>query len=253
MKLTLKLTPYNFAYLVYPIVYVCSIPLTLLLKRYSDIIARTFPVNFIELYIVSNHGYLWFSGVYWCLAITLGYIPTKDTLILTRYTKIYLINTLWILILLEWFFGSPIFERISVFAGATCSVPGIFREYECENNGGEWNDPFDSSSHYTFLISSSLLVWYLVVNHVSWVTDYMCNYVQDLEVGVAYSPIQNNSQPQISSQFKAVRVVVEVVALIFISIWFILYLTTSIFFHTIPEKFVGLLCGLFVPTLIEYI
>lgn len=32
MKLTLKLTPYNFAYLVYPVVYVCSIPLTLLLK-----------------------------------------------------------------------------------------------------------------------------------------------------------------------------------------------------------------------------
>ena len=103
MKLTLKLTPYNFAYLVYPVVYVCSIPLTLLLKRYNGTIAHTFPVNFIELYIVSNHGYMWFTGLYWILAITLGYLPTKDTVILTRYTKIYLINTLWILILLEWF------------------------------------------------------------------------------------------------------------------------------------------------------
>ncbi|KAK6887634.1 Acyl-coenzyme A diphosphatase YFT2 [Candida tropicalis] len=252
MKLTLKLTPYNFAYLVYPVVYVCSIPLTLLLKRYNGTIAHTFPVNFIESYIVSNHGYMWFTGLYWILAITLGYLPTKDTVILTRYTKIYLINTLWILILLEWFFGSPIFERISVFAGATCSVPGIFREYECKDNGGEWNDPFDSSSHYTFLISSSLLVWYLIVTHVSWVTDYLSSHVPDLEVGISYSPVEE-TQSKVSSAYKTVRTIVEIVAVVLLGIWFISYLTTSIFFHTIPEKLVGLICGLVVPTLIEYI
>ncbi|RCK63200.1 FIT family protein YFT2 [Candida viswanathii] len=252
MRLTVKLTPYNLAYLVYPVVYVCSIPLTLLLKQYNGVIAHVFPVNFVELYIVSNHGYVWFSALYWALAVTLGYFPGADKEVLTRYTKIYLVNTLWILVLLEWCFGSPIFERISVFAGAACSIEGIVREYECKNSGGVWSDPFDSSSHYTFLISSSLLVWYLLVSHVSWITDYLSSRVPDLEVGIAYTPLENELT-QASSRYKTVRFAVEVVAVVLLVIWFISYVTTSIFFHTIPEKFVGLICGLFVPTLIEYI
>ena len=42
------------------------------------------------------------------------------------YTKIYLINTIWIVVLLEWFW-IPNFERISVIAGATCSIRDIYR------------------------------------------------------------------------------------------------------------------------------
>ncbi|KAL6451040.1 YFT2 Acyl-coenzyme A diphosphatase YFT2 [Candida maltosa Xu316] len=252
MNFRLNLTPYKTIYLVYPIVYLGSIPLTLLLKQYNDYISQVFLVKFIESYIVSNHGYFWFTALYWILVITTVYFPNRNKELLTRYTKIYLINTTWIILLLEWFFGSPIFERISVFAGATCSVPGIYREYECRDKGGEWNDPFDSSSHYTFLISSSLLIWYLLFNHVSWVKEYLPRKYIDLESGYQFNN-QDDGTNRGSQIYRTTKLVIDFAALFMLLVWFISFVTTSIFFHTIPEKFVGLICGLFIPTLLDYI
>lgn len=254
MSTRYKLTPYNISLLIYPTVYIGSIPLTLLLKQYNKYIGQVFLVRFLEQYLVSNNGYLWFTTLYWLLVAFSAYLPDTNKDILIFYTKIYLINTIWIVILLEWFFGSPIFERISVIAGATCSIRGIYREYACERSGGVWTDPFDSSSHYTYLISSSLLIWLLLLNHVTWISGYFPNHVIDLENSNRYTvPYSNTTGDTKMDLNRTLRTIIEVIAVLILVMWFILFTITSVFFHTIPEKFVGLLCGLFVPIVLKYI
>lgn len=254
MSLRYKLSPYNISLLLYPTVYLGSIPLTLLLKQYNQYIGQIFFVRFLEQYLVSNNGYLWFTTLYWLLVVFTAYLPNRNRDFLIFYTKIYLINTIWIVVLLEWFFGSPIFERISVIAGATCSIRGIYREYACKQSGGVWTDPFDSSSHYTYLISSSLLIWHLFLNHVTWISGYFPKHVIDLENSTHYAAPNSITVNDVKMDLNRIfRTIIEVIAVFILIMWFILYTITSVFFHTIPEKFVGLLCGLFVPIVLKYI
>ena len=166
------------------------------------------------------------------------------------YTKIYLINTIWIVVLLEWFL-IPNFERISVIAGATCSIRHI---QSMQQSGGVWTDPFDSSSHYTYLISSSLLIWHLLLNHVTWISGYFPKHVIDLENSTHYAALNSITVNDVKMDLnRTFRTIIEVIAVFILIMWFILYTITSVFFHTIPEKFVGLLCGLFVPIVLKYI
>ncbi|RLV94537.1 hypothetical protein JA1_001743 [Spathaspora sp. JA1] len=236
---------WSYVFWLYPIVFVCSIPLTLLLKQYNSIIAPWLFVRFLEQFIVRNLGYTWLTLLFWSnLLLYRNSTGGIDKRVWIRYGKVYLINTIVIVLLMEWFFGSPIFERISVMSGAHCTIDGIYREYACENVGGEWIGGFDSSSHYLFLISSSLLIWYELINHLKFPVNYLSF---DIERGF---PNDRQSVITTTTAQSKIRSGIIIASLVFISLWFCSYLITSIFFHTIPEKIVGLFCGLIVPSLL---
>ncbi|EGW32409.1 uncharacterized protein SPAPADRAFT_61474 [Spathaspora passalidarum NRRL Y-27907] len=239
---------WSYVFWTYPIVFVCSIPLTLVLKQYNGIAAKWIFVRFLEQFAVRNLGYTWFTLLFWSNLLLYRTSAGIERKILIRFAKVYLINTVVIVFLMEWFFGSPIFERISVFSGAHCTIDSIYREYACEGAGGEWMGGFDSSSHYLFLISSSLLIWYELINHLSFPYSVSSpyNFLPSIDIERGYP----NERQDVAGGTSYTRTIIIVSSSVFISLWFCSYLITSIFFHTIPEKIVGLFCGLFVPTLL---
>lgn len=163
---TITQKPWSSVCLLYPIVYVISIPFTLAFKRYNLYIGKLWFVQFLEQYIVRKYMFHWFSVIYVANLIKIenghASIPLKEPWTVSAI-KIYFYNMIWLTLLLEWCFGSPIFERVSVATGAYCTIPYIYREYKCDKAGGTWVNAFDSSSHYTMLISNSLLVWRLIL------------------------------------------------------------------------------------------
>ncbi|KAI5958787.1 hypothetical protein KGF57_002221 [Candida theae] len=247
---------------IYPIAYVVSIPLTLAFKRYNSYIGELWFVQFLERYIVRKYMFYWFSVIYAANLIQVENgrisLPIKDLWVIGAM-KVYLCNLLWLTILLEWFFGSPIFERISVATGAHCTTPDIYREYQCEKAGGTWINAFDSSSHYTMLISNSLLIWRLILPYVGTVlsktglgTEMVVE--NDLESGPSQSSVgidEGGSRLKAGSSFT--KKAVLLISLLFITLWFISFCITSVFYHTIPEKLVGLICGMTVPLLLKSI
>ncbi|CCG23214.1 hypothetical protein CORT_0D03740 [Candida orthopsilosis Co 90-125] len=254
--------PWTTVLSLYPIVYVISIPLALAFKRYNSYIGELWFVQFLELYIVRKYMFHWFSVIY--VANLVEYengrvsFPLKDPWTVDAI-KVYLCNLIWLTILLEWCFGSPIFERISVATGAYCTVPEIYREYQCEKSGGSWVNAFDSSSHYTMLISNSLLTWRLILPHI---TSVLPSYISrasvivegDIEAGSAQSSISiEDVTSRIGTSSSIFKKVAVLISLLFLTLWFISFCVTSVFYHTIPEKLVGLTCGMTIPLFSSYI
>ncbi|KAG5420558.1 hypothetical protein I9W82_002439 [Candida metapsilosis] len=240
----------------YPIVYVVSIPLTLAFKRYNSYIGELWFVQFLEHYIVRTYIYYWFTLLYVANLIVVEVrrvsLPIKDPWTINSI-KIYFCNLIWLALLLEWCFGSPIFERISVATGAHCTIPDIYREYQCEKAGGSWINAFDSSSHYTLLISNSLLIWRLVLPYIGAVLpQYVLRRRSLVENDLEAGPGDRNENSTLAED-SIVKKVVVLVSLLFVFLWFISFCITSVFYHTIPEKLVGLICGMTVPVLSRFI
>ncbi|CAK9436902.1 uncharacterized protein LODBEIA_P14240 [Lodderomyces beijingensis] len=248
------------ACLLYIWIFLVSVPLSLFLTQYSSSIAQLWFVKFLEKYVVRGWIIIWFTLLYIVNLATdnrkLSFdIKNPKTL---RCVKIYIANFVWLTILLEWCLGPPLFERVSVWSGAHCTVPQVSGEYACQRAGGNWINPFDSSSHYTMLLSCSLLVWDLVI-------PYLPSYAIYRKFGTMLETRENSAaaaaaavEPDLEmngwaetndSKISDYKKIVVLVSLIFISLWLISYCTTSLFFHTIPEKLVGLICGLFIPLL----
>lgn len=247
---------WRIVYWIYPLTFITSIPLTLLFKRHHVQISQLFFVRFLEKFIVRKVGYVWFTLIFWIQILPYYTTKTLDRKVVINFTRIYAANTIVIILLLDWFFGSPIFERISVASGAYCTNESFNREYPCEAAGGEWINPFDSSSHYTFLISSSLLVWYLLVKYLAFPHRLWTETlppVIEIDLENTYPRISHSSTGENAIIDSPLRLGIIGIVLMFIFFWYCLFLITSIFFHTIPEKIVGLFCGMFVPTIIPFI
>ncbi|KAI5954525.1 hypothetical protein KGF54_002300 [Candida jiufengensis] len=232
----------------YPITYIISIPLTYFLQRYSGKISEIWSVKFLENYIVRNYIILWFTILYFGnllnfqnSQVSISFHDPKTV----KSIKIYFLNIIWLTILLEWFFGSPIFERVSIALGAYCTKSEFNKEYKCEQNGGKWINLFDSSSHYTMLISNSLLIWYLVIPYIS------RHMFKNIKLDLEQAGLQQ--EPTIEEQPEKLKTILVYLSLLFIVLWYISFCITSLFFHTITEKLVGLFCGLFVPIMIQFI
>ncbi|KAG0236890.1 hypothetical protein BGW42_002388 [Actinomortierella wolfii] len=65
----------------------------------------------------------------------------------------------WIIV--QWFFGPPIFDRIFVFSGGKCTTDDtftghIFTSHHCRQKGGKWEKGIDISGHM-FLLTHSFL------------------------------------------------------------------------------------------------
>ncbi|KAK6455584.1 Fat storage-inducing transmembrane protein [Scheffersomyces xylosifermentans] len=242
----------------YPVVFVVTLPFFYIFKGYSNYIANEPIISFLEDYIIKNYGYVWFSLVYF--SFLLVYIqpdytvPRKKKIQLIKW---YGINSLFFFLTQTWFFGPSIFERINMATGGHCEIGGITREAECKANGGPWINGFDSSGHFYFLISISLLVWREFLVHLE-----IPSRIQlpngsgiDLERGIFSNQNDRDGLSDIQWDNIYVRIyrsTIMWIASAFLGVWYFMYLITCIFFHTVPEKIVGTLCGVFVPLLVVY-
>ncbi|KAK6197588.1 copper-transporting P1-type ATPase [Scheffersomyces amazonensis] len=223
----------------YPAVFIATIPSYYFLKQYGSIIGANPLVSFFEDYIVKSYGYIWFTLIYFSflfLYIQSDYkVPISKII---QFLRSYGLNSLFFFLTQVWFFGSSIFERINIATGGHCINDLIKSESYCKSNGYQWINGFDSSGHFYFLISISLLVWGELINHLG-IQSRSKIPNDDIEQAGDYELSRGTT---INNQyFRLYKTIVLSVAFIFISIWYFMYLITCIFFHTIPEKFAGLL------------
>lgn len=200
-------------FLIYVLTYVFSIPLTQIVLKYSEYVTESRINQAIDIIFVYG-GYIWFSIVFLKAPPQIPQ-PNKRLSI----AMIYLVNTVFVVISFWWFFGPSIFGRIDIFAGGYCA-DGDIAYNECKN----WIKKFDVSAHYFMIISMSLLLWYRI---------------KTTENGFL-SPGHNNKATDLWL----------LSCWTLLGVWYFEYLITSLFFHTILEKLVGMLFGVTVPLIV---
>lgn len=150
---------------VYVAIFLVAAPLHHWTVRYQDAVELLKVMAAINFYFVQTYGYLWFTVVYLSMSFlyvdaTTGKTPIHDIQRIfgsfAVLTALYVANTIW-------FFGSSIFERVDIAAGAYCDGAkskakgiGIGRT-ACETSHGRWVSHFDVSGHCYLLLCITLL------------------------------------------------------------------------------------------------
>lgn len=159
----------------YPATFILTIPLNLLLEQYRSLASENWLVLTVNEVFVKDRGYFWFTLVYFSyifLYQSNWRVPTKKVV---YFGGDYLLNTVVLTVLLVWFGGPLIFERVNVATGGHCQErksgkgpaeilgnvidPGTLGEVQCGKLGYQWVNGFDCSGHFYLLVSVSLLVW----------------------------------------------------------------------------------------------
>lgn len=124
-----------------------------------------------------------------------------------------------------------VFEFIDflfIFTGGSCTYNDSIRNAQrCKRYGGEWVGGFDISGHICFLVNISMILWIELANLLEMVQSY-----------------ELNDCVRVWHQI----VIVGVLTTLFI--WVCIIAVTSVYYHTIPEKILGLLLGYVCPLLI---
>lgn len=143
----------------------------------------------------------------------------------------------WIIILKVWFFGNCIFDRIRKITGDHCefdkdsSFYGTRPNFEtCMKQGGEWANNLRLSGHMLVIGSFAYMLYYECLNFYK---IYKFNNIN-----------QRNQSFAITNRFASLLLTLS---LSLICIWILLFIITSIFFHTVFEKIVGLSCAIVIP------
>lgn len=104
---------------------------------------------------------------------------------------------------------------------------------------GEWEGGFDISGHFCFITTLSLILWY---------------ELYDFEISYFHNDVESQKQSESSSWLDfTVTNVVRWCVLICLSIWIEVLLVTSIFYHTVLEKLLGLALGYVAPLLFYHV
>ncbi|CAK7891467.1 hypothetical protein CAAN1_01S05270 [[Candida] anglica] len=188
--------------------------------------------------------------------------------VLRRAVINYLLVTVWWIFFTQWFFGFPIMDRVFLWTGGKCAGieherlvdhstftknPSFFQQleettlfetqmvssYVCRSLKGSWSGGHDPSGHVFLLVHSSL---YLVFESLpfweSW-TRLKLNTRQLI------SNVRNS--PTISSKLfnllKFIAANPNILVILLVSLWWWMLFMTCIYFHSIAEKFVGLIFG----------
>lgn len=266
----------------YPGTFIGTIPLNLILERYRPLAARNWLVRSVNEVFVKDKGYFWFTAVF--LSYIFLYqsnwrVPTKKV---TFFLGDYSLNTVILTVTLVWFGGPLIFERVNVATGGHCQEreklendinvdvdPAKLGEFRCNKLGYQWVNGFDCSGHFYLLVSVSLLLWRnfliaqpLLVGGYVRITETGGNkqivVPHEEGVGSLADPTIVTTDPESlelglrpSTVMVIFRRLVTFFTLLFLAIWYFLFLITCIFFHTIPEKIVGMVVALMFPLYVE--
>lgn len=172
---------------------------------------------------VQRYGYAWFTVAYMghCFSFADAYDVVPTAVVACQGFK-YLLNTfLWILVNF-WFFGPLLVERLNVATGGHCGSksPDLtdLSMHQCRADPDAiWIDGFDLLGHYYFLLTASLL---LLSNR-------------------SYMPTVSERQNQ-GLRSRSVLSFVKMLTAWLLTVWVLEFCVTSMFFHTIGERFAGL-------------
>lgn len=120
-------------------------------------------------------------------------------------------------------------DHIFIWSGGKCDISNTLSSEHCRSINGTWYGGFDISGHFCFLSNISLILWYELYETI--------NYIHNNEVLLVR---------------KWVWVWIKSITLFVVYIWLMILLITSIYYHTITEKILGVIMGYTCP-LIMYI
>lgn len=176
--------------------------------------------------------------------------------LLRRILVRYVVMTIWWVLFTQWCFGLPLMDKIFVYSGGKCAgIPNAvgnldlftpsaqgyestkISSYTCRRLKGSWEGGHDPSGHVFLLTHLSLYLFHEVL------------------------PFWNLRRAQEAvADFRALRLLAvqlllnlpHVVVGPLIGLWWFMLLMTNIYFHSVGEKFVGLMFGFVAVAVVYY-
>lgn len=146
---------------IYSVIFVATVPIHHWTVRYQHLVEQLKVMASVNYYFVQTYGYLWFTVIYLSMSFlyvnpNTGMIPMLD---IKRIFGSFFVVSGFFFANTVWFFGSNIFERIDVLAGAYCDFGShnIQTKIDCETVQGRWVSVFDVSGHCYLLLCITLL------------------------------------------------------------------------------------------------
>lgn len=205
-----------------------SMPVSGFFHKYHSYISHNMFLYYLNRIFIEEYGYVIFSVGY--LSFAARFAGNRREL--SVHARKYALLTVAWAAFNVWCFGAPVFERVNVLTGGHCEIRGIadgaLSMSQCARAvDGVWVDGFDPSGHLYFMSTVSWALWREVMHlghiHIDWEAQLVSySLVPDL---------MTNSHSKITST----------ASLVLIFGWYFEYCITCLFFHTIPEKIVGLL------------
>lgn len=211
------------AALVYVTAFILTIPIWWFALPKKNLIASNLFCAAVNSIFVQHLGYVWFTVAYvghcFNFADASDVVPKRNVI---RQLFKYSLNTgCWFLVNF-WFLGPLLVERLNVATGGHCASkdlkPVSLGMQQCRNSTENvWLDGFDMLGHYYFLLTLSLLI---------------------LHNGI-HLPAGSELKHQ-GPRSKAVLTFIRALSAWLLTVWFLEYCVTSMFFHTVGERFAGL-------------
>lgn len=243
----------------YVIIYAVSIPWYVFLHKFKDKVSENIVIAFLNQNLIVRYGYFLFTVAYFSEAITYSHSELKISRSnLLKVLRKYSIYTLCTVILLGWFFGPLLYERVNVITGGYCDAgtPGneIAGQFQCIRiPGAKWIDGFDVSGHIYILLTMCLLLWErflenLELRHFSQLFEgYTSLRAYFSKIDYEYLPSIPADEQEYIIQIEyshVIRLVCFVLTVSLLIIWSMMYIITCVFFHTLTEKLVLLIVGI---------
>lgn len=186
----------------------------------------------------------------------------------------YVLVTVWWIFFTQWFFGLPIMDRVFVWTGGKCvnishekllhhqlepsffelieeaitseGSAGVYESslitsYVCRKLKGSWEGGHDPSGHVFLLIHSSL---YLVFESLPFWNSWE---VLSGDFKAVVNELGNTNENSVKAKLLKVAKFVShnpsILVVSLVSLWWWMLFMTSLYFHSIAEKFVGLIFG----------
>ncbi|ODV78995.1 SOH1-domain-containing protein [Suhomyces tanzawaensis NRRL Y-17324] len=178
----------------------------------------------------------------------------------------YALVTLWWVLFTQWCFGLPLMDKIFVWTGGKCEVNSVkegFEElfemashpfnteavksdlqtftstvvssYQCRRLKGSWTGGHDPSGHVFLMIHSSLYMFLEGLPFwASWTQ--LWNETTKVARQIRHENRWNGIGPYVHSN-------PHILFVALIGLWWFMLFMTNVYFHSIAEKFVGLLFG----------
>lgn len=204
---------------VYVGIYVLSIPLWYLLHPYRHWVRDSYYLASVNELFAESYGHVLFTFVY--LSHVLLFVEDRNSIptpVVMRQLLRYALATVLAYVVNSWFFGPSITDRINQYTGGWCEPTKKLNLPQCKATvDNTWHDGFDLLSHYYMILTWSLLL---------------------LHNRVCILPALELARARVWEML--IYFWVESLTSFLLVVWLLEYCVTSLFFHTVGEKFAGL-------------
>lgn len=222
-------------------------PLALLLGGLIQIVGGASPSyfsnkrNIINVMLVKQ-GWFWVTLITGYHAYTIySRKSVQNTIALRNLVIRYVLATAWWIFFAQWFFGSPLMDKVFVLTGGGCANVdtdkhsfAINSSATCKSVGGRWSGGYDPSGHTFLLAHASLYIWIEIL-------PYIHKYFKIRSINSA-----NTNKEDSVSRAPAISVLESLffkLSMAFLAVYWWMLLMTGIYFHSFIERFTGMLWG----------